>query len=527
MAAPAPAAPGPPAPGSARERLRFFPVTWGAGDEDGRYLVTAWGRRTDGCSVRVGVEFSPYFYVELPRHWGRAEAEAWVERASTLCRAESGRVERLTSLWTYQAQGAGAFARLTFRSLAGLRGARKALEREHAGFKQFEARVNPLTRFMHGRDLRPASWLEVWPWSWAESGLEADGGMREPDLDVRCAYASVRAAPDPPSTPPPLVFASWDIECHSPSGGFPDASKPGDCIIQIATTFQVYGAPAPRLRTLVALGPIDAVEGVEVVVAAHERDLLTRWMALLRRESPDLMVAYNSTRFDWPYVVARAEAVGADLGELGTARSWTTSSAAFGKNEVFSVDTPGCAQFDLMLHLSKTVKADSYSLNAMAAKYLGDAKVDMSAGAMFEHYASGDPGRRALVGRYCVKDTELPLRLMARLNVFASLSEMANAVRCPLDVIIDKGQQAKVYALILEHARARGFVCPDGAAWPASGKYEGATVLHAARGAYFSPVVTLDFASLYPSIMRCAAAARSARGTEHSATRSSTRALSS
>jgi DNA polymerase delta subunit 1 len=42
----------------------------------------------------------------------------------------------------------------------------------------------------------------------------------------------------------------------------------------------------------------------------------------------------------------------------------------------------------------------------------------------------------------------------------------------------------------------------DDKAWPTEGKYEGATVLDAKKGAYFTPIAALDFASLYPSIIR-------------------------
>lgn len=60
-----------------------------------------------------------------------------------------------------------------------------------------------------------------------------------------------------------------------------------------------------------------------------------------------------------------------------------------------------------------------------------------------------------------------------------------------------------MFCQILRHAKKAGFLCPflkggyqaDGVA------YEGATVLHANTGYYTEPIATLDFASLYPSIM--------------------------
>jgi DNA polymerase delta subunit 1 len=39
-----------------------------------------------------------------------------------------------------------------------------------------------------------------------------------------------------------------------------------------------------------------------------------------------------------------------------------------------------------------------------------------------------------------------------------------------------------------------GYAIPDNKAWPAEGKFEGATVLEPKKGAYFEPIAALDFA---------------------------------
>lgn len=66
----------------------------------------------------------------------------------------------------------------------------------------------------------------------------------------------------------------------------------------------------------------------------------------------------------------------------------------------------------------------------------------------------------------------------------------------PVDYLLSRGQQIKVFSVILHKARELGFVCPDDKKIGTEGKYEGATVLEAARGAYFDVVSGLDFASL-------------------------------
>ena len=254
------------------------------------------------------------------------------------------------------------------------------------------------------------------------------------------------------------------------------------------------------------------VEGARVTRVATEAQLLRAWVDVLRRHDPDLLLGYNCWQFDWKYLAGRAfsddpgadpfAGLGRQRGAGGRPRSSALSSAAYGDNSYFRLETPGVLQLDLLQQMKKDHKLDSYSLNAVSAKFLGDAKLDLPAGQLFAKFASGDPEQRAEIGRYCVKDTELPLRLVTRLNVFENLSEMANAVRCPVEDVIERGQQVRVWSLFLEAARRQGFVCPDDAGWKPEGKYEGATVLDARRGAYFAPVVALDFASLYPSIIR-------------------------
>lgn len=72
----------------------------------------------------------------------------------------------------------------------------------------------------------------------------------------------------------------------------------------------------------------------------------------------------------------------------------------------------------------------------------------------------------------------------------------------PVEYLLSRGQQIKVFSVVLYKARQLGFLCPDDKAIGTDGKYEGATVLDAKRGAYFDVVSGLDFASLYPSIIR-------------------------
>ena len=91
---------------------------------------------------------------------------------------------------------------------------------------------------------------------------------------------------------------------------------------------------------------------------------------------------------------------------------------------------------------------------------------------------------------------------------------MSKATWVPLSFLSERGQQIKVFSQIAKAAREMGFLIPSwidsmavlkklnpGKTEEELTKFEGATVLEAQTGAYFRPIVALDFASLYPSIM--------------------------
>ena len=81
-------------------------------------------------------------------------------------------------------------------------------------------------------------------------------------------------------------------------------------------------------------------------------------------------------------------------------------------------------------------------LNAVADHFLGDRKIDLPAAEIFRKF-DATPQDRADIATYAVKDTELPLRLLAKLSVWENQSEMANAVNVPMDYLFSRGQQVR------------------------------------------------------------------------------------
>lgn len=502
----------------------MFPVDWSSGDveylDDTRAEIHAWGKTRSGRSALLRIQFTPYFFVKTPG-WSDARQRLFIAECSKkygAMHSSSLPVKRVPLLGFTNNTPTG-FVQLAFPTFEAFRKARYGLARDR--HHTFEASLDPLLRFFHIRDVQPANWIGADGVTAMVAGHPSRVSAEHVDEYVTSFESVGPALHGPSPTPiPPLIIASWDLETMSGSGMFPDSSKLEDKIITIGTAFQRYGESEPYLRSTITLDTCDPIPGVDVVACATEADVVNEWLHLLRHHHVDVMIGYNTLGFDYKYLDGRHSVLVDDAGEPeiamhllgkalrdgGRAVEKRLSSAAYGDNKYFYLSSPGVMCLDLLQIFRKELKLDSYSLANVSKTYLddGDTKIDLKPWEIFKKFTQGS-FERAEIATYCVRDVELPLKLMGRLSTLENTMQMANAVCCPVDFLQNRGQQIRVYSQLVRKARALGFVCPDVERSDKDGpqeKYEGATVLNAERGAYFDIVSALDFASLYPSIIR-------------------------
>ena len=91
---------------------------------------------------------------------------------------------------------------------------------------------------------------------------------------------------------------------------------------------------------------------------------------------------------------------------------------------------------------------------------------------------------------------------MDKLMCFINYIEMARVTGIPFNYLLSRGQQIKVISQLYRKALETGYVVPALKTEGSDEQYEGATVIEPEKGYYDVPIATLDFASLYPSIMQ-------------------------
>jgi len=458
--------------------VTFQAIAWeGYDDEAGQYIVRAYGRTEDGKSVAASTVFEPYFFVKM---------------RSDIPEVRGAKIEYLSAkdLWGFQNGARTRFAKLTFRTFKEFRSAMYSLQREK--WKIYEANLDPVLRFMHVSGCTSTGWIQV--------SEDMDDPDTRCDLNFRGTFTPVK---DKDSIAP-LKVMSFDIECYSSTGNFPDPKIPGDCVFQIGMTTAHFGQEISERKCLC----LKQTDGLDCESFETERELLEAFGKYLAEIDPDIITGWNIFGFDLEFLFVRANRLGVETlwGRRTDLPSELTikhlASSALGSNELKMVPMVGRYVFDLFQDIKREHKLESYSLNACAKHFLKDQKMDMPVKEIFSRFLEGDPKRLGEVAEYCIKDTVLPHKIMAKVCQLQNQIEMAKACWVPLSFLSERGQQIKVFSQMAYKARQLGFLIPtirrpEG---PVDG-YEGATVLEAQTGAYYTPITALDFASLYPSIM--------------------------
>jgi DNA polymerase delta subunit 1 len=486
----------------------FQALTWEPRDTEEEHHVSIFGKTEDGKSVCVTTSFNPYFFIKLS--FGTSQ-QTVNEIYNLLCRkcpecVTSYSMAKSKDVWGFQNNEEFFFMKINFTNLAARRRVDGFLRRPvdlSSGtkvLKVYESNLDPVLRLMHRTGIQSTGWIDT-----GDKCVRSH--LAKVDIDLWCnEWSSLK--PVDRDDIAPFVVGSFDIECNSSTGKFPDAEVPGDACFQIAISLCKFGTDEPYEKVCLCY---KKTEGPDVISFETEREMLEAFHKYLHDKNIDIITGWNIFGFDLEYIYKRARYCGCNpnffkLGRLNDESCQLTlkklSSSALGDNFLKLLPMSGRFIFDMFHEVKKGYKLDSYSLNNVSKLYLDDQKIDMSPKEMFARYKAGDPAKLGEVAEYCIKDTLLPHKLLKKLCTLLNLLEMAKATWVPLCFLVERGQQIKVFSQLTKKARELGFMVPTirYGAIPEE-PYEGATVLEAQKGAYYTPITALDFEALYPSIM--------------------------
>ncbi|AAS18143.1 DNA polymerase [Singapore grouper iridovirus] len=386
-----------------------------------------------------------------------------------------------------------------------------------AQFKCHQTRAQPVLQLLSRADLPTCGWITT----------------KEPPVCVKrdkyskCKYEYVtdwkNLSECDRDDQPLITWVALDLEVNSELENAMPKDRPGDEIFMAGVIVVTPNRPPKRLLFSLTgqdYEDLEPEEAIEVRQYESEKALLLGLCKMLTALKPQMVCGYNVLGFDIDYMLQRCRRLGIEeaLCSVGMAAhrpakerviSW--SSTAFGAQKYNYLDWEGLIPIDLLPIIRRDYKMDSYRLDFVAETLLGANKDPVTYKDIFKAYRTK---KMAVVGKYCVKDSQLCVDLMENLQVWVGLTEMAKVCKVNIFTLFTQGQQIKIFSQVYCHCEKNGYVVTDPqdgkkTAWAAvleepadqdSSDYVGAHVVEPIPGLYEN-VVPLDFSSLYPSIM--------------------------
>ena len=462
-----------------------------------------------GQPVYVEVnKFRPWMYVEIPGDFASFKSD--LEQHYWYRNVVSCKLVKRKRFIGFSDNKLFDYVLLRFTGLIPMYCCRKTL-REMSSVVLYEDKVDLILKFFHETKVRPSSYFTM------ENFTKVFGaGKTHCDLEFTVDVTNLKPS-GLPRPPPPMTMCAYDIET---SGLDPTT----DFIFQVSLCFSRLGdnlesgtnkdhaSSSCKDGMVICVGKTDSLDETPIVEVDNEVSLLEKFRDVIVERKVCILVGYNSYQFDGQFMYKRAvdtyglksfRKIGILREDEAELKIKTLESSALGKNELAQFVIPGRLEFDALMTLRRNQKLSSYKLNSVCELFFGGTKDDVSYLDIVEACTNKDPYKLGVIARYCYQDSWLVLRLVEKLKDVYNGMEMSKLCVVPLSFIESRGQQVKCMSLILDRIHGE-YVCNHGEqrATEATG-YQGATVIDASKGFHVKdPVVCLDFASLYPSIMR-------------------------
>ena len=487
------------------------------------YVVRIYGINKKGYSTVIHITgFTPFFFLKVPDFWTQKDAMKlsasletnvyWKYKTDLIdCSLTTGK-----ELYFFNKEKEFKFIKFSFKTIGAWHAYKKALRGDiyfggeqvnfsklSAGYGLYEANIDPILRLIHMRDLSAASWMRVPKKKWFPSShtkCQIEGIAKWTDL-----------FPVDSQDIAPMEILSFDIECVSEDGSFPDPERESDKVIQIGSTIHRNGEKEVYLRHIVTLKKCNDIEGAIVECCDTEVELLRKWCQFINRVQPDIMTGYNIWGFDWRFLWKRCELLKCSsyLTEMGKHKSVENkyeekklSSSALGDNSLYYMDIEGIVQIDLLKLVQRDFKLDSYKLDNVAKNFMNQEKDDLSPKQLFANFKDGSPEKITEIAKYCIQDNVLCNNLIIKLAVISNNIGMANVCSVPFTYLFTRGQSIKIFSLVAKQCRQEGIKIPTITKDDVNqDSYEGAIVFVPKPQICYEPVTVLDYASLYPSCM--------------------------
>jgi len=383
--------------------------------EEKELFIHVGGRTADDKSVHCKIAgFTPFVYLELPTRvrWNKAKCIALFEYFKKIMKADGPLQYWLQQKYMLKHKKLFNAICLSFpNGRAATQIANKCkntrsmviegLGTFYSGeFKIHEHNIDPILKFTATKEIQLAGWLEVDETiSDEEVGMDAEERRyTTADIDLVANWTDVR-----PYNPPEMIivkpiYFGFDIECYSKNHNskLPDPTDPENEIFSISIETGRFGdSHDTTSKILLTLFNPHDIKNVDVRRFGSEKELLLEFRDIINEVNPDTFITYNGMKFDWHYIIKRAELLGIYMkvaqmsriyGRRADLKTVKWYSSAYGEQEFMYLDPFGRTNVDVLLEVERNYKLPKYNLDYVAESFLKKHKDDVTHRQLFMFY---------------------------------------------------------------------------------------------------------------------------------------------
>jgi DNA polymerase elongation subunit (family B) len=529
--------------------IEFFPYYWHLDpEEEERTVIRVYGFTRENKNICVHVnDFTPFIYLELPTN-----IEWTVERAQIYSNVISDKLEDIhqpivcklmykKKLYRANLDLSGEkmkfpFLFMAFRSKQGIYklGWKIKYEQEIPGIsgeRDVNGRIiGRIRTIMHEDNVRPILQMiclrKITYTDWISCTAKQ---MKNKETLCDFEYSVYWKKLNPLSgcliIPNPLVM-SFDIEVNSSiKGSMPNAKLEEDKVFQIGCIFGRQGSNEIISNHLLTLNGINkkylsnpamGINTVEVKCCETEAELLDEFAKLIVEKNPNIIIGYNIFEFDIDYMIKRSIMHGCYENlvkqtfhkyKYGIKDEIAWSSSAYKNQKFLFINAEGRLYIDLLPLIKRDYKFPNYRLKTVSSFFLGETKDPLTPQGIFKCYKIGTAGLNskraktrnrarkamAIVGKYCLVDTILPLKIFEKTKGWVGLVELSKVCNTSIFDLFTRGQQLKIFSQVYKICLNDNYVVEkNGYIAGANESYTGAHVFLPKAGVYDN-VLPLDF----------------------------------
>ncbi|KIY66264.1 hypothetical protein CYLTODRAFT_423607 [Cylindrobasidium torrendii FP15055 ss-10] len=305
-----------------------------------------------------------------------------------------------------------------------------------------------------------------------------------------------------------MTIFSLEVFVPAPRDRLPDPER--DEVAAVFYSFQV-SETTPRHSGIIAVASREfdphQIKDFRIEAVESELDLLNAVIDTVLELDPDILVGWNVQTASWSYLTARADGRNLNFSELVARATMETNkkgAVQWEKRKASTFHAAGRQILNVWRIIRSEVNLNIYTFENCVFHILRTRTPKYSTTTLTAWYHSAKPTNLGLLFRYFATRTAMVIDMLNSTEIVTKTAEFARVFGVDFYSVITRGSQFKVESFMFRIAKPESFVLLSPSRTDV-GKQNAAEcmplILEPQSAFYTSPVIVLDFQSLYPSVM--------------------------